>query len=61
MKTNGIKLGDVVRLKSGGPDMTVISIDVHELLTYARCTWFDENMVQQSSVLIVEALSVVSS
>lgn len=33
----GISVGDVVHLKSGGPDMTVESIEGGE----ADCVWFD--------------------
>lgn len=31
-----MEVGDVVRLKSGGPRMTIVSID----LVFATCWWF---------------------
>jgi len=31
-----MEVGDVVRLKSGGPRMTIVSIE----MVYARCNWF---------------------
>jgi len=40
-----IKVGDIVQLKSGGPDMTVAEIDDYgsgsSPLMKATCTWFD--------------------
>jgi len=38
-----IKAGDVVELKSGGPEMTVDSIGDHQGIESAFCTWFDGN------------------
>ena len=35
-----IRIGDVVRLKSGGPRMTVEEIEEDEIVT---CTWFEKN------------------
>lgn len=41
------KVGDIVRLKSGGPEMTVSRIkigqdayDEDEVITFYHCTWF---------------------
>jgi uncharacterized protein YodC (DUF2158 family) len=36
-----IKAGDVVQLKSGGPKMTVSSVDLHRQPPLAYCDWFD--------------------
>jgi uncharacterized protein YodC (DUF2158 family) len=36
-----IKPGDVVQLKSGGPQMTVTSVNQDEYGTSAFCVWFD--------------------
>ena len=40
--SNEIKIGDVVRLKSGGPKMTVASIVMGAKHNNARCLWFNE-------------------
>jgi uncharacterized protein YodC (DUF2158 family) len=40
-----LKVGDVVRLKSGGPDMTVVGVISKELL---MCNWFDGQTVKAS-------------
>lgn len=39
------KIGDVVNLKSGGPEMTVENIDNQGNVT---CTWFDRNMERKT-------------
>ena len=36
-----LKPGDIVRLKSGGPAMTVTAIGEHAGETKALCEWFD--------------------
>ena len=42
------KVGDVVKLKSGGPKMTVSSIDEDG---YIGCTWFIENKREGDSFM----------
>ena len=37
------KIGDVVRLKSGGPAMTVTKVGDFGIRTIIKCTWFAEN------------------
>jgi uncharacterized protein YodC (DUF2158 family) len=42
-----IQLGDIVRLKSGGCEMTVLALGPHGEV---RCVWFDaENHLQRSN------------
>lgn len=45
-ETEEIKLGDIVRLKSGGPAMTIDGIGREVGLVsnkYCRCSWFEKN------------------
>jgi uncharacterized protein YodC (DUF2158 family) len=35
-----LQVGSVVKLKSGGPDMTVTSIDREQGKTFVFCAWF---------------------
>ena len=35
------KVGDIVSLKSGGPEMTVTFIQTYEGVTTVHCDWFD--------------------
>jgi uncharacterized protein YodC (DUF2158 family) len=50
------KVGDIVYLKSGGPDMTVkISIDnwstaAEVMAVGVHCDWFDDNKILHSAV-----------
>lgn len=37
---NDFKPGDTVQLKSGGPVMTIESMEAGEGVTYALCVWF---------------------
>jgi uncharacterized protein YodC (DUF2158 family) len=41
---DSIKKGDVVKLKSGGPYMTVQSVGMNEV----SCKWFDDLEVKQA-------------
>lgn len=43
----GIEVGSVVRLKSGGPKMTVEEVRAADLV---KCTWFDCRMVMATSL-----------
>ena len=47
MKDDLMEIGDIVRLKSGGPKMTIVSIDES---AGASCTWFDRNGKRHESV-----------
>jgi uncharacterized protein YodC (DUF2158 family) len=41
-----MKAGDVVRLKSGGPLMTVVEIEEG----YAFCQWFNDKKLESASL-----------
>ena len=47
----GLKIGDLVRLKSGSPLMTVVQVDSDTVY----CTWFDKN-VQKGGEFILQTL-----
>jgi uncharacterized protein YodC (DUF2158 family) len=59
--TTEFKPGDIVRLKSGGPDMTVSSIDPHK--KYLHCEWFagKKREFGQFSFVVIEAVSRADS
>jgi len=38
-KTNKFKIGDIVKLKSGGPEMTVNALPDDRIVIY-KCQWF---------------------
>ena len=44
--SDDFKLGDVVRLKSGGPDMTIT--EILDDRTNAHCEWFDGQKTPQA-------------
>jgi uncharacterized protein YodC (DUF2158 family) len=50
------QIGNVVRLRSGGPDMTVESIESEEKVW---CTWFDSNKRNLSKAFKREVLELV--
>lgn len=54
----GIVPGDVVRLKSGGPKMTVVAVDVAEITEELSvwCEWFDEDKVAKSATFSMIAV-----
>ena len=41
------KIGDVVKLKSGGPAMTVMKVDDFGTRTVIKCTWFAESKIER--------------
>lgn len=49
-ETEEFKIGDVVRLKSGGPDMTVVSLNENSMTHKGqiKCQWFEKNRPQDS-------------
>ena len=52
-----IKVGDVVQLKSGGPNMTVV--DVYEEDRQAKCVWFFGDVTKMDGVFPFDALKKV--
>jgi uncharacterized protein YodC (DUF2158 family) len=44
--SNQFAVGDVVKLKSGGPQMTVESLDNHDQIS---CIWFNDNKKHKDS------------
>ena len=58
--TDTLKVGDVVRLKSGGPNMTIREVgDVYGKLT-VWCSWFAGKEFRQES-FPAEAVELVSA
>jgi uncharacterized protein YodC (DUF2158 family) len=55
----GIKAGDVVQLKSGGPTMTVNFVENSSGTEEAACSWFINNK-KESSRFPVATLKLVS-
>lgn len=53
------KAGDLVRLKSGGPLMTVQRKTSMQTNEY-RCAWFDQSITLHSSVFQGDALEAVT-
>ena len=57
-----LKVGDVVRLKSGGPNMTVTAVgqindDFHEISVW--CTWFPAPDNRMTAVLPIDAVELI--
>jgi uncharacterized protein YodC (DUF2158 family) len=44
-----MKTGDTVRLKSGGPLMTIDSVEQINGRTVAHCIWFDKGIEKRGS------------
>ncbi len=56
------KIGDTVKLKSGGPDMTVDGF--HKAVggdDEASCTWFDDNKEPQGRAFLPDTLERVEA
>lgn len=54
------KVGDVVLLKSGGPDMTVVDLDDYSPMhseNSAKCQWFDGKK-KNEDIFAVETLKM---
>lgn len=56
-----IKVGDIVRLKSGGPDMTVDEIGHYRFTDpqslSAKCSWFDSKNERKKDVFPLTSLT----
>ena len=62
MPEQEFKAGNVVRLKSGGPKMTVVDYGKYRYgddMSY-KCKWFDEKHKLTESTFIEEELEAVS-
>lgn len=55
--SNKIKFGDVVRLKSGGPKMTVSSVNLWD--GCADCEWFDDKNICHYKKFSISSLKKV--
>ena len=56
MSQEQFKPGDVVKLKSGSPKMTVTSVGDRLGTLSVWCSWFDEKNKPQNEVFPVEAV-----
>jgi len=54
LENSGLTAGDVVRLNSGGPKMTLLSDQQDDK---AKCQWFDRNGKMHTAEFEVKALS----
>jgi uncharacterized protein YodC (DUF2158 family) len=53
-----IVVGKTVRLKSGGPLMTVEAVESEKIELQARCIWFDEQNQPHEAVYAFSSLVV---
>jgi uncharacterized protein YodC (DUF2158 family) len=53
---HSFQAGEVVCLKSGGPDMTIESVQTNQDVTVVTCVWFVEKTLYRTS-LPVSALT----
>lgn len=54
-----MKAGDVVRLVTGGPRMTVNDTGENSVIREAECVWFDEQDVLHRESFPIDALVIV--
>lgn len=59
MANDEIKVGDVVRLRSGGPRMTVVNRR-GENNAWVECQWFDDKKQVTEKGFIVDALTLAN-
>jgi len=51
-----LKPGDTVMLRSGGPVMTIETIDTYNGVPKARCVWFDDKKTRFSELFALAVL-----
>jgi uncharacterized protein YodC (DUF2158 family) len=51
-----LKVGDLVKLKSGGPVMTVSAVSTVDSQTTVECIWFDDDGDNREADFPAEAL-----
>ncbi len=54
-----LKLGDIVQLKSGGPDMTILRIGTNDGSNVCDCAWFRSGgaaLTMDKGSFVIEAL-----
>ena len=51
-----LKPGDTVKLKSGGPTMTIETIATYNGVQKAKCVWFDDKKARFSELFALAAL-----
>ena len=56
MPKDSWKVGDIVRLKSGGPSMTVVAKEARTEVDENRCGWFVDGCSYQSERFASDAL-----
>jgi uncharacterized protein YodC (DUF2158 family) len=56
--SNGIKVGDTVRLKSGGPRMTVARVEEWNGAMRAWCQWFGAGDKKEADYFPVTSLQI---
>jgi uncharacterized protein YodC (DUF2158 family) len=61
--SSALSVGDVVKLKSGGPEMTVTSIGTAGSmigLGTIECTWFEDGSKKKHGTFRIEMLQIVT-